>query len=120
MRRPERRERCRAGAYDRPVAYVARSVSIEESLDKVVAWTGDDEHLRRFVSAVEGRDTIGELTEWHRLGDRLRHRVEWKADAYRGWLEVSREGYVASVEVGVHTSEDTSAEERLGTGPSAS
>jgi hypothetical protein len=88
-------------------------VSIEESLDKVVAWTSDDEHLHRFVSAVEGRDTTGELTEWHRLGDQLRHRVQWKADAYRGWLEVSREGYLASVEASVHTSDDASAEERL-------
>jgi hypothetical protein len=95
------------------VAYVAGSVSIEESLDKVVAYTSDDEHLHRFVSAVEGRDTIGEVTEWYRLGDRWRHRVEWKADAYKGWLEVSREGYVASVEVGVHTNEAAGAEARL-------
>jgi hypothetical protein len=95
------------------MAHFASSVSIEESLDKVVAYTNDDEHLRRFVSTVEGRETVGEVTEWQRLGDRLRHRVEWKADAYRGWLEVNREGYVASVSVGVHTGEEDGAADRL-------
>jgi hypothetical protein len=95
------------------VAHFASSVSIEESLDKVVAYTSEDDHLHRFVSTVEGRATVGEVTEWRRVGDRLRHRVEWKADAYRGWLEVDREGYVASVSVEVHTSEDAGAQARL-------
>lgn len=97
----------------RRMAYFATSASIEESLDKVVAYTNDNDHLHRFVSAVEGRDTIGEVTEWHRLGDRHRHRVEWKADTYRGWIEVDREGYVASVSVGVHTGDDAGAQARL-------
>jgi len=88
------------------MAHVASSVSIKESLDKVVAYTNDDDHLHRFVSMVEGREAIGDVTEWQRLGDRFRHRVEWKADAFRGWLEVDREGYVASVSVGVHTEGD--------------
>src|SRR5581483_3123971 len=89
------------------------SVSVEESLDKVVDYTANSDHLHRFVSTLEGRDSIGEVAEWYRLGDRLRHRVEWKADEYRGWLEVNREGYVASVSVGVHTSEDAEAQQRL-------
>jgi hypothetical protein len=100
-------------AYDAAMASFASSVSIEESLDKVVAYTQDDGHLHLFVSAVEGHATVGEVTEWHRVSDRQRHRVEWTADAYDGWLEVNREGYVASVSVGVHTSDDAGAQDRL-------
>ena len=95
------------------MAYFASSVSIEESLDKVVAYTDDNDHLHTFVSAIEGRPTVGEVAEWYRIGDRLRHRVEWKADAYRGWLEVSREGQVASISVGVHTGEGDGTDARI-------
>jgi len=95
------------------VAHFGSSVSIEESFDKVVAYTTDADHLHRFVSTVEGRDTIGEVTEWQRLGDRLRHRVEWKADNYRGWLQAHRQGQVAMVAAEVHTDEVEGAQERL-------
>jgi hypothetical protein len=88
-------------------------VSIEESLDKVVEFTGDDERLRAFVAALEGVDAVGPVTEWRRAGDRHRHRVEWKTDAYRGWLEASREGHVASISVGVETDQVDGMDARL-------
>jgi hypothetical protein len=95
------------------MASFASSVSVEESLDKVVAYTNDNDHLHSFVSAIEGSTTVGEVAEWYRVGDRLRHRVEWKADAYHGWLEVSREGQVASISVGVHTADREGTDARL-------
>jgi hypothetical protein len=88
-------------------------VTVEESLDKVVEFTGDDEHLRAFVAALEGVDAVGPVTEWRRAGDRHRHRVEWKTDGYRGWLEVSREGRVASISAGVQTDRDSGMDARL-------
>lgn len=95
------------------MAHFGSSVSIEASFDKVVAYTSGPEHVQRFVSAVEGRDTVGDVAEWQRLGDRLRHRVEWKADGYRGWLEAHRRGYVAFVAAEVHTTDEQGAQERL-------
>ena len=95
------------------MAYFASSVSVEESLDKVVEYTNDNDHLHALVSAIEGRTTMGEVAEWRRVGDRLRHRIEWKADAYHGWLEVNREGQVASISVGVHTGEGDGTDARI-------
>jgi hypothetical protein len=95
------------------MAYFASSVSVEESLDKVVEYTNDNDHLHTFVSAIEGHSTVGEVAEWYRLGDRLRHRVEWKADAYQGWLDVNREGEVASISIGVHTGDRAGMDARL-------
>jgi len=88
-------------------------VSVEESLDKVVQFTGDDEHLSAFVAALEGDGAGGPVTEWHRTGDRHRHRVDWKTDAYRGWLEASREGHVASISAGIQTDQVTGMDTRL-------
>jgi len=85
------------------MAHFMSSVSIEESLEKIVRFTDDDGHLRRLVSTLEGGEPVGEVEEWFRLGDRHRHRIEWKTAGYRGWLEASREGQVASIAVGVHT-----------------
>jgi len=93
------------------MAYFASSVTVDESLDKVVEYTNDDDHVRTLVSTVEGRPTA--VTEWQRIGDRIRHRVEWKADIAHGWLEVHREGYAASVSVGVHTDAKEGADARL-------
>ena len=88
-------------------------MTVEESLDKVVEFTGDDEHLHAFVAALDGGDTVGPVTEWERAGDHHRHRVEWKTDAHQGWLEVSREGHVASISAGVETDGDNGMDARL-------
>ena len=88
-------------------------MTVEESLDKVVEFTDDDDHLRAFVAALEGSDTVGPITEWQRVGDHHRRRVEWKTDAYEGWLEVSREGHVASISAGVQTERETGMDGRL-------
>jgi len=96
-----------------PVAHFGSSVSVEESFDKVVAYTADPAHIRRFVSIVEGRDTVGEVTQSQGRRDRRRHRFEWAADGYSGWLQAIPQGHVAVVAAEVHTEEEAGAQERL-------
>jgi hypothetical protein len=95
------------------VAHFGSSVSVEESFDKVVAYTTDPDHVRRFVSTVQGRDTIGEVTQTQGRRDQRRHRIEWEADGQSGWLQTLPQGHVAVVAAEVHTAEEAGAQERL-------
>ena len=81
------------------------SVSVEESLEKVVGFTADDSRLREFVSALDGGQATEEVAEWVRRADRHRHRIEWKMAGLHGWLEATRRGQVTAVTVEVHTDE---------------
>ena len=95
------------------MAQFASSVSVEESLEKVVEFTDNDDNVRAFVAALEGVEAVGQVTDWHRRGDRHRHRVEWNADDWHGWIEVNREGHVASISATVHTDRGAGMDQRL-------
>jgi len=88
------------------------SVSIEASPDDVFAFVCDPDNIPGYTTA--GVDGAQEMEKpWFRVHDGHRHRVEWGADGpsdYHGWLEVDREGEVASVTAEVHT-EDGTAED---------
>jgi len=97
------------------------SVSIEATPDAVFAYVSDVRNLPtyfdrmtsaepvggeavRVVADVNGEPTTGEA--WFRTHEGHRHRIEWGFEGpenYHGWLEVDREGHVASVTVEVHT-----------------
>jgi hypothetical protein len=104
------------------------SVSIEATPDDVFAFVRDVTNLPaylaslraatpaggeavRVTSDVEGEPKVGEA--WVRVHEGHRHRVEWGVQGpvdYHGWLEVDREGEVASVTVEVHTERGTAEE----------
>ena len=103
------------------------SVSIEAAPDDVFAFVRDvtnvPEYLAPIMSAsaaggdavrttvdVDGQATVEEA--WFRVHEGHRHRVEWGAEGagYHGWLEVDREGEVASVTVEVHSERRTAEE----------
>jgi len=98
------------------------SVSIEAPVEVVFAYVSDVRHLASYVEGmveaeplgaervrvtaeVDGQRRVGEA--WFRVKPgRRRPRIEWGSAGphdYHGWLEVDREGEVASVTVELHT-----------------
>jgi uncharacterized membrane protein len=92
------------------------SVSIEASQDVVWDYVADIRNLPAYVPGVTAAEPLPEHRARITLGSRtleaevarhesLRHRLEWSSTGYRGWLEVDKEGLVASVTAQLHTDE---------------
>ncbi len=94
------------------------SVSIEAPMDDVFEYVSDLRNIAQFVPGITAAEPLGEgkvrVTTEGDTGSRVteatvrvhegrRHRVEWEAGGYHGWLEVDREGMVASITAEVHT-----------------
>lgn len=108
------------------------SVSIEATADSVFAYVRDVRHLPRYLDGVMAAEpTGGEAVRvtadvdgvsrtgqaWFRIHEGRHRRIEWGSEGlseYHGWLEVDREGEVASVTVEIHTERPSpEADERL-------
>jgi hypothetical protein len=71
------------------------SVSVEATADATFAYLQDAAHLAAFVAAVEpGASPVG---DWFQADPGRHPRVEWRSEPAHGWLEVDREGAVASI-----------------------
>lgn len=104
------------------------SVSIEATPDEVFAFVRDVTTLPQYLAPMRSASPAGgeavrvtaevagqaKVEEaWFRVHEGHRRRVEWGAEGpagYRGWLEVDREGDVASVTVELHVEHGTAEE----------
>ena len=101
------------------------SVSIEASPEVVLSFLADLHNLTRFVPSLRGAEALPEGTvrvtiesegepktcqAWVKEKEGRKPRIEWGLEgphAYHGWVEIDREGDVASVTAELHS-------ERLG------